>query len=117
VTDALDRRAAILIAISGLAILFHGTAGSFPYEPATWKVALFIVSLAGFLATLSLAVLAVAPDHPRTARLPRREELLFWAAIAFGAALLLIAVVAGASAVDALGESPFDDFEPPPLEP
>ena len=105
--DTLDRRAAIFVAITGLAILFHSTGGAFIYEAKAWKTALFIASLAGLIAALALAVLALAPSFPRLARLPRREVLLFWSAVAFGAALLLVAVVAGATAIDALDEDGF----------
>jgi hypothetical protein len=108
VNDTLDRRAAIFVAITGLAVLFHSTGGVVVYEPATWKTALFIAALAGLIAALALAVLALAPASPRLAKLPSRELLLFWSAIAFVVALFLIAVAAGATAIDTLGG---DEFE------
>jgi hypothetical protein len=109
VTDALDRRAAILVAASGIAIVFNAATGAgFLVQPSTWKVSLFVASLAGLVAALALSVLAFAPEHPRAAVLPRRDILLFWAAVAFVVALALTALVAAVSAVDALGG---DEFE------
>ncbi|HEY3070669.1 MAG TPA: hypothetical protein VGJ34_10185 [Gaiellaceae bacterium] len=108
--DALERRATTTAAVAGLvAVLESGAGFAFTFGISAWHVALYVAALAGLTAAIALALLAVAPEHPRTAALPGRATLLFWAQAAFAAAILLVVVNASASAVQALGNnSPFE---------
>jgi hypothetical protein len=108
--DSLERRAVLLLLVSGLVIPF-ATNGLFVLSLGieTWRVALYIASLAGLVVALILALLTLAPDNPRTAVLPDRSALVFWGFAAFSAGISLTALSAAIAAIQALGnQTPFE---------
>jgi hypothetical protein len=106
--ESLERRAMFLTAVAALVLALNSGIG-FVYGAETWHVAVYVAGVAALVITVGLSVLALAPDHPRTAALPERPMLLFWAHCALAAAVLFIGVNAASSAVQAIGgRSPFE---------
>lgn len=83
-TDALERNATVTAVVAGLIVaLYSGTGFALSFGLATWHIALYVATLAALVVTIGLALLVVAPDHPRTTNLPQRPALLLAARVAF----------------------------------
>ena len=98
--ESIERRALTLLAVNGLVIGIGGGGAAASYSGVEWHAVVYMIGLASFVASMGLCGLLLAPPEMNAPFALRRPAVFFWATIAFGLGISLIAVNGAAAAFD-----------------
>jgi len=108
-----DRAAIVVAALGMLGVALTQAFTTLAFAAETWRVALYVVSLAGFVAAVSAALAVLVPRDVLPFSLPdqRASRLVGIAAGLFPLGLILSAALLAGAAIDAAGRpDPWDSY-------